>query len=250
MTPLEPRISLSKGEKFMKIKQFLALGAVLVSFPLAAQAQTEAEDPSDLTLESEDTLFSRLDRDDFSVETGLSLSGFYLAPTYQVNDKVSLRLPITRMDFSTSANVEGNSVSSSLTGNTVGIMADYYPRGSGFRISGGFTSGGYAMSAQVDELVFDGVSYSPGGAGLGLGLAEDSDAAFTLTIGLKNTRRNFVFFGDFGVKATTLQLTTSGEELLGGQVNAFRDQIAAINSELSDFKGVLPVIQMGASIGL
>ena len=85
---------------------------------------------------------------------------------------------------------------------------------------------------------------------MGLGLAEGSDAAFTLTIGLKNTRRNFVFFGDFGVKATTLELTTKGEELLGGQVGAFRQEIAAINAQLSDFKGVLPVLQMGASIGL
>jgi len=39
-------------------------------------------------------------------------------------------------------------------------MFDYYPSGSGFRISSGLTSGGYNFNASTASLEFDGTTYT------------------------------------------------------------------------------------------
>ena len=39
-------------------------------------------------------------------------------------------------------------------------MLDYYPSGSGFRISGGLTVGGYNFDASTASLEFDGTTYT------------------------------------------------------------------------------------------
>ena len=47
-----------------------------------------------------------------------------------------------------------------VTSESVGVMLVYYPSGSGFRISGGLTAGGYNFDASTASLEFEGTTYT------------------------------------------------------------------------------------------
>lgn len=83
---------------------------------------------------------------DVGFEIGVSLNGASIAPTYDFTDVLPglhARLPLTFGSLTyNETDDSGNTIDGSFETDTIGLFADYYPTGGGFRISTGLMSGG------------------------------------------------------------------------------------------------------------
>lgn len=95
-----------------------------------------------------------------AAEAGLSTLGLYAAPVYEMNENIDIRVPLYFESQNYKSTEGGTTIDGKVTSESVGVMLDYYPSGSGFRISGGLTAGGNNFDASTASLEFDGTTYT------------------------------------------------------------------------------------------
>ena len=93
-----------------------------------------------------------------TAEAGLSTLALYAAPVYGINENIDIRLPLYFGSQNYKSTEGGTTIDRKVTSESVGVMLDYYPSGSGFCISGGLTAGGYNFDASTASLEFDGTT--------------------------------------------------------------------------------------------
>ena len=93
-----------------------------------------------------------------TAEVGLSTLGLYAAPVYEMNENIDMRVPLYFGSQNYKSTEGGATIDGKVISESVGVMLDYYPSGSGFRISGGLTTGGYKFDASTASLEFDGTT--------------------------------------------------------------------------------------------
>jgi hypothetical protein len=76
-----------------------------------------------------------------TAEAGLSTLALYAAPVYGMNENIDIRLPIYFRSQNYKSTDGGTTIDRKVTSESVGVMLDCYPSGSGFCISGGLTAG-------------------------------------------------------------------------------------------------------------
>ena len=95
-----------------------------------------------------------------TAEADLSTLGLYAAPVYEMSENIDIRVPLYFGSQNYKSTEVGTTIDGKVTSESVGVMLDYYPSGSGFRISGGLTAGGYNFDASTASLEFDGTTYT------------------------------------------------------------------------------------------
>ena len=97
--------------------------------------------------------------ENFSVEAGLSTLGLYIAPKADFAPQWQVRAPIYLGSLSDTFDADGSDIDGKITSNSVALMADYKIGGAGFRVSGGFSVGGYVLEGSATTLTLDGTDY-------------------------------------------------------------------------------------------
>lgn len=179
----------------------------------------------------------------YGVEVGLSTLGLTLAPTYAINDNITLRGLATFGSLSGDYDLDGNSVSSSISTQSFAVLADYYPTGTGFRLSGGLTSGGYQVTSDVNSITFDGTTFN---APLAITVKEKSAVAPTLSLGFNGNIGRVGFSADLGARVNTLEFSSTGQSALANEAD-YNNEVARINQEFEDTIRFLPYISFGAT---
>ena len=75
-----------------------------------------------------------------------------------MNENIDIRVPLYFGSQNYNSTEGGTNIDGKITSESVGVMLDYYPSGSGFRISGGWTAAGYKFDASTASLEFDGTT--------------------------------------------------------------------------------------------
>ena len=89
-------------------------------------------------------------------------------------------------------------------------MLDYYPSGSGFRISGGLTAGGYVFDASTASLEFDGTTYT---SDFDLNIKQDKNIVPVIALGYTRPvgQSGWQILAEAGARLTHLTATVSGQ---------------------------------------
>ncbi len=179
----------------------------------------------------------------FGFEAGLSTLGAFVAPTYAVNDKLTLRAPLYFGSVSGDFDVDGNTVDASFAVNNVTLMADFKPWGNAVRLSGGIGVGGYDLDGTATDLTLDGNTY----AGVStVALGQKEDIAPILSVGFHREFANgMTLFGDIGGRIATYEVSvvTAGALTPAEQAD-LEASIADYNSDLAKV-GVTPFVTLG-----
>lgn len=77
----------------------------------------------------------------FGVSAGVGSMGLFVEPSYRLTENFGIRAPIGFGSYDTTLTVEGISYDSKLTLGGIGLIADYFPFGSGLRVGGGLWAG-------------------------------------------------------------------------------------------------------------
>ena len=115
-----------------------------------------------------------------TAEVGLWTLGLYAAPIYEVNENIDVLVPLYFGSQNYKSTEDGTTIDGKVTSESVGVMLVYYPSGSGFRISGGLTAGGYNFDASTASLEFDGTTYT---SGFDLNIKQDNNIVPVIALG-------------------------------------------------------------------
>ena len=77
-----------------------------------------------------------------------------------MNENIDIRVPLHFGSHNYKSTEGGTTIDGKVTYESVGVMLDYYPSDSGFRISGGLAAGGYHFDAYTASLEFDRTTYT------------------------------------------------------------------------------------------
>ena len=165
-------------------------------------------------------------------ETGVSTLGAYVAPTYEVNDKFSLRAPLHFGSADQEFEFEGNTVDGTFGVTNGTLMADFSPWATAFRVSGGLGIGGYKATGSVTDIVLDGVTYAGASS---VAIQQKQNVAPVLSIGFaKEFNNGFTVFADLGGRITSYEVSVQTEAALTDAEQADLDEsVATINNDLS-----------------
>ena len=179
----------------------------------------------------------------FGIEAGVSTLGAFVAPTYEINDKLSLRAPLYFGAMSDEFDVDGNTVEGSIDANAIALMADFHPLGNALRVSGGIGIGGYDLSGKTTDLTLDGTTF----AGVSeVTIGQKQDLAPVLSVGFNHEfASGLTLFGDIGGRIATYQVSVKTAAPLTPADQADLDaSIAGYNDDLAAF-GVTPFLAFG-----
>ena len=115
-----------------------------------------------------------------TAEAGLWTLGLYAAPIYEVNENIDVLVPLYFGSQNYKSTEGGTTIDGKVTSESVGVMLVYYPSGSGFRISGGLTAGGYNFDASTASLEFDGTTYT---SDFELNIKQDNNTVPVIALG-------------------------------------------------------------------
>jgi len=184
--------------------------------------------------------------ENFSVEAGLSTLGFYIAPKAEVAPQWTIRAPIYLGRISDTFDADGNDVRGRLTTNSIALMGDYALGGSGFRLSGGVSYGGYILEGSTTSLTLDGTEYT---GDFSAKIEQKREFAPVLAVGYtRDLGANWGFVAELGARITSLKVSTIGQDSITNpteRANFDRD-LAQVNSDLNDFN-ILPFLTIGVS---
>ena len=172
-----------------------------------------------------------------------STLGAFVAPTYEINDKLTLRAPLYFGATSGDFDVDGNTVDGRFAVNAVTLMADFSPWGNVIRLSGGIGIGGYDLDGTATDLTLDGNTY----AGLStVSVSQNEDLAPILSVGFHREFANgMTVFGDIGGRIATYQVSVVTSAALSPAEQADLDaSVADYNSDLAEI-GVTPFVALG-----
>lgn len=181
-----------------------------------------------------------------TAEVGLSTLGLYAAPVYEMNENIDMRVPLYFGSQNYKSTEGGATIDGKVTSESVGIMLDYFPSGSGFRISGGLTAGGYKFDASTDSLEFDGTTYT---SDFDLNIKQDKNILPVIALGYTRPvgQSGWQIMAEAGARFTHLTATLSGQNALAAaDQDAFETDFDEFNDELSKNK-FIPFITIGES---
>lgn len=231
--------------------KFAALAALATFLPGLVFAGDIGATPADPVLAApEGGLVNKSALPDFnlqgvSVGAGVSTLGFYVAPEYQFNEKISLRTPIYFGSFDTTREEEGNDFNAKFDTKSFAVMADYRPFANGLRVSGGLAFGGYNLDMSTTNPVLKGVQLD---GRYDFELKQKNDITPMLSIGYSAAPlKNLSITAEIGAKFAQYEVNTN----LGGIDNAewrqlVSDERARLNKDLADFD-VTPFISLGVT---
>jgi len=179
-----------------------------------------------------------------TAEAGLSTLGLYAAPVYEMNENIDVRVPLDFGSQNYKSNEGGTTIDGRVTSESVGVMLDYYPSGSGFHISGELRVGGYNFDASTASTEFDGTTNTSN-----FDLIIKQDRNIVTVIALGHTRpvgqSEWQILAEAGARFTHLTATVSGQNALAAaDKDAFETDFDEFNDELSKNK-FIPLIAIG-----
>jgi hypothetical protein len=118
-------------------------------------------------------------------------------------------------------------------------MFDYYPSGSGFRISGGLTAGGYIFNASTASLEFDGTTHT---RDFDLNIKQDKNIVPVIALGYTRPVRQsgWQILTEAGTRFTQLTATVSGPNAFAAAYKTvFETDFDDFNAEFAKNKFML-----------
>lgn len=212
-------------------KNALRLGAAAIALALAAAPVVARE--------------FRFEPEKAGVEMGLSTLGTYVAPTYALNSRVSLRAPFHFGDYEGEDSYDGNDLSYKFDLASSAIFVDYKPFEGKFRISAGLGFGGYEAGTTVTDPTLDGTTF-PGT--YDFKLEQKSDVTPMLAMGyVQPLGKRLSLVGELGGKITTYRVGTDLDAISDPLLRAeMAEEIAEINRDLKDIN-VTPFATLGVA---
>ena len=180
-----------------------------------------------------------------TAEAGLWTLGLYAAPIYEVNENIDVLVPLYFGSQNYKSTEGGTTIDGKVTSESVGVMLVYYPSGSGFRISGGLTAGGYNFDASAASLEFDGTIYT---SDFDLNIKQDRNIVPVIALGYTRPvgQSGWQILAEACARFTHLTATVSGQNALAAaDKTAFETDFDEFNDELSKNK-CIPFITIGA----
>ena len=163
-----------------------------------------------------------------NVETGVGTLGFTVGSGWRVSDQFALRGVIGQGSFSYDDTVEGDDYSGEVDAFGLGVLADYYPFGSGLRLTGG------AFLPEYDaSLVGRGVTIGPTTSDIEVSISDRSTVAPAIAVGFGGTvgRRvrisgdlGAMYVGGFDISARDPSGTFSQAQI-DGEISDLRDDL-------------------------
>ena len=181
-----------------------------------------------------------------TAEAGLSTLGLYAAPVYEMNENIDFRGPLYFGSQNYKSTGVGTTIDGKVTSESVGVMLDYYPSGSGFRNRRGLNVGGYNFDASTASLEFDGTTYT---SDFDLNIKQDKNIVPVIALGYTRPvgQSGWQILAEAGARFTHLTATVSGQNALAAaDKDAFESDFDEFNNELSINK-FIPFITIGAS---
>jgi len=206
----------------MRLKLFTTAAAVMLATPTIAQ--------------------------DYGVEAGISTLGGFIAPTYTVNDRFSLRAPLYFGAVSRDLEFEGETFDSNLNVLSGALMGDFLVAStnrSDFRASLGVAIGGYDISTSTDTLTLEGNTFN---TDLELTVAQASAIAPVVALGYKyKLKSGLGFFAEVGAKLVKMEASATGQDALpAADLADFEDQLERVNDEFGALPAI-PFVSLGIS---
>ena len=174
------------------------------------------------------TMASAQDVGDFNAGAGLSILGPMVEGSYQVTPDLAVRgIAFGAISLTDTVDLDEYTVDGSITLNGGGLLMDYYPTNSGWRVSGGVV---------VTDFSLDGDFTGPENFVGNISLKKD--VAPLVTTGYRHTfRNNMTVSGDLGVMVNGLVASSNNEDPL------VQDEIDSLNADLDQIP-VVPFISI------
>lgn len=176
-------------------------------------------------------------------EVGVSTLGGFIAPTYDLNDRVKLRAPIYFGSYDGDDSYEGNDLSYGLDLQSTALLVDYHPFHGKFRVTGGLAFGGYEANATVTNPELGDYNFT---GEYDFRLEQKSTVAPVLAVGyVQPLTQNISLVGEMGGKFSTYRVGTNLDAIADPlERENMADEIAEINDDLKDIK-VTPFLSAG-----
>ena len=174
------------------------------------------------------TMASAQDVGDFNAGAGLSILGPMVEGSYQVTPDLAVRgIAFGAISLTDTVDLDEYTVDGSITLNGGGLLMDYYPTNSGWRVSGGVVVTDFSLDGD-----FTGPENFVGNISL------KNDIAPLLTTGYRHTfSNNMTVSGDLGVMVNGLVASSNNADPL------VQDEIDSLNADLDQIP-VVPFISI------
>lgn len=175
-------------------------------------------------------------------ETGVSILGAYIAPTYQLTPNAALRVPLYFGSISGTQTFEGSKITGKLDTKSFALIADYYILGSGLRLSTGLGFGGLSVTGTAKNPTFNGTTFSGVST---VTVKQTNNIAPTFAVGYStNSGVGLGFTADLGVRLTTYTVTATDSFLASAERAVFQSELAEVNADLAEHN-LTPYISLG-----
>ena len=174
------------------------------------------------------TMASAQDVGDFNAGAGLSILGPMVEGSYQVTPDLAVRgIAFGAISLTDTVDLDEYTVDGSITLNGGGLLMDYYPTNSGWRVSGGVVVIDFSLDGD-----FTGPENFVGNISL------KNNIAPLVTTGYRHTfRNNMTVSGDLGVMVNGLVASSNNADPL------VQDEIDSLNADLDQIP-VVPFISI------
>lgn len=98
----------------------------------------------------------------FTFGAGLSLFGATLEAGYRVTPRFGLRVPVGMADVDFDTDIEGRSLSTRIDVRGAALVGDFYPSGSGLRLSAGVGHASYVLDGTAEDIAFEDTGITTG----------------------------------------------------------------------------------------
>ncbi len=177
------------------------------------------------------------DKSKVTLEAGLSTLGAYAAPMYEMNDRLTARMPLYFGALDDTFDSDGTSINGTFKASSGGFVADYAPWGNGAFISGGLLMGGYKIEGTTSAIATDLGSVA---GNFGVLIKQKSAIAPVVSMGYRHETRFGMTAGiELGAKLVKHEMSVSGlDQLSGADLAQVQAQIDQTNADLDDVPAV------------
>lgn len=219
--------------------KFVALAALATVLPCAALAGDISATPADPIVAVpeggivEKFALPNFNLQDVSVGAGVSTLGFYVAPEYKLNEKLSVRTPIYFGSYKSTVEDAGNDFNAKLDSKSLAIMADYRPFANGLRVSGGLAYGGYDLDLSAINPTLKGVQLD---GRYDFEVKQKNDFAPMVSVGYSAAPlENFSITAEIGAKFTKYEVNTNLDRVENAEWRQLvSDERMRLNEDLAD----------------
>lgn len=166
--------------------------------------------------------------------------------SYQASDRIGVRGSLSLLTISHDFSSDDVDYAGKAKLKSGGVMLDFYPGSSGFRLSAGARINGnkaIAIATPASPVTINGTSYTPAQIGTLSGSLDFRSLAPVATLGFSRKSKGFVLGMEAGAmfqgRARVAQFTASGGGVAAADLAAERDEL---QDDVSKFK-VYPVLQ-------